>query len=261
MGHKTRTSKRIRKGGKKKSSKRKSTKHEHVEIKVPEIVHTRLKERPLYEQWDALFKPGEKSFFDRWLCCTPPTDQTREFYAAVDTSLPISMGELNTLYRTAKQTIEDQRHERLEAAEYDISSTGMFPPIESASKIRDGAAPKDSKRGEQINKNSVQAMVSLEYSENLNSMKLRKREVIMCEECEIVDATLFCIQCEQHFCEPCLLQLHHSGKRLVNHFWEPLRREKAIDFDVPPQYTVKEFRALKMKETTVPLDWSKTLRQ
>ena len=51
-------------------------------------------------------------------------------------------------------------------------------------------------------------------------------EIIVCEECEVKQCAFTCIQCEQNYCEPCLLKLHSRSKKFASHFWVPFTRVK-----------------------------------
>ena len=69
MGSKLRKQKKGKKGKKKKKKKRrKKTSHGASDevLSFPEPEVKRLKEMPLYEQWDGLFLPGKKSFWERF---------------------------------------------------------------------------------------------------------------------------------------------------------------------------------------------------
>ena len=81
---------------------------------------------PLYEQWDGLFMPGKKSFWERWLVCDPPLDQSRKYYAGVDTTNKVpSMEDLKEQFRKSQLRMNDIKEKETSS----LTRKCQLPPI------------------------------------------------------------------------------------------------------------------------------------
>ncbi len=244
--------KKIKKHGKrfkKKKKKRKRRENDFHEITVEEVVHTRKKEIPLYDQYKALFKPGEQSFWDRWLVKTPPVPVTngrdQDLFTQVDTLAFIPTDDvLDQNYKVAYKAIKHQEEERAEKKGWGKIRKKMIkdkkkakeaklPKIASAATLENAEAKLEGTKKKSISYFGNESESDEEIIiENPASSHIKHRidrhvhEIIVCEECEVKQCAFTCIQCEQNYCEPCLLKLHSRSKKFASHFWVPFTRVK-----------------------------------
>ena len=252
--------KKIKKHGKrfKKKKKKKKRKRRHeddfTEIEVEDVVHKRKVKTPLYDKYKQLFAPGEQSFWDRWLIKTPPVPmkngRDQKLFSQVDTIAYLPTDEmLDIQYREAYKRIQHQEEDRAEKhgwgrvrkkfiKDKKNEKAPKLPRIASAAKLENQDALMDKKKKKPISyfgdhSDSEEEDVPVQYPAlNVRSSKHIEKhvhEIILCQECELVQCTLTCLQCEQNYCEKCLLKLHSKSRKLVNHFWVPYRRVKSAD--------------------------------
>ena len=146
-----------------------------------------------------------------------------------------------------KKLIKDKKKEK----------AAKLPKIASATQLENQDAILDKKKKKAISyfgdySDSEEEAVPLQYpAVNVSSKHVDKHvhEIILCQECELVQCTLTCLQCEQNYCEKCLLKLHSKSRKLVNHFWVPFRRVKSSDT-----------RSSSMSNLTDKNNWITTLR-
>jgi len=50
--------------------------------------------------------------------------------------------------------------------------------------------------------------------DTLDDMKGSDEDVIICEECENLQSSVYCKECEQYMCEDCNKKIHNKGARL-----------------------------------------------
>ena len=210
MGSKPRKRKKGKRGKKKKKRRKKSVHGVSDEVlSFPEPEVKRLEGRPLYRQWDDLFIPGKKSFWERWLVCDPPSNQSRKYYAGVDATANVpSMDNLKEQFRQSQLRMSDIKQKEKSPPKKECK----LPPIAT-------------ENGE--NKNPPIEEIKNPAGKPhpvLTTKQTFVRDVVICEECEVKAATQVCFQCEQNYCDACLLSIHHSDKNLLNHFWEPYKR-------------------------------------
>ena len=255
MGVKRKKIKKHGKRFKKKKKKKRKRRHENdfTEIEVEDVVHQRKIRTPLYDRYKRLFAPGEQSFWDRWLIKTPPVPmkdgRDQKLFSQVDTIgfLPTE-DMLDVQYKEAYKRIQHEQEDRAEKhgwgrvrkkliKDKKKEKAAKLPKIASATQLENQDVIFDKKKKKKKamsyfgdHSDSEEEAVPLQYpAVNISSKHIDKHvhEIILCQECESVQCTLTCLQCEQNYCEKCLLKLHSKSRKLVNHFWVPYRRVKS----------------------------------
>ena len=112
-----------------------------------------------------------------------------------------------------KKLIKDKKKEK----------AAKLPKIASATQLENQDVIFDKKKKKKKamsyfgdHSDSEEEAVPLQYpAVNISSKHIDKHvhEIILCQECESVQCTLTCLQCEQNYCEKCLLKLHSKSRK------------------------------------------------